>query len=166
MDESVFETLTQSGAGAYFAPGHTKASGEWATLAPAVPVNYQALAAFRFLLGGFLEFSEEAAREVGLPPRQYQALLQIKGLPEGQKMTVGTLAERLRVRHHSAVELADRLEQAGLLTRIADKKDRRRVFLGLTARAEALLAGLARVHQGELHRLRLALAELLEKISP
>ncbi|MCA7120397.1 MAG: MarR family transcriptional regulator [Acidibrevibacterium sp.] len=129
-------------------------------------VDYAALAEFRFLLRGFVEFSEVAARAAGLTPRQHQALLQIKGFPAGQAMAVGALAARLHVRHHSAVELVDRLEQAGLITRFADRADRRRVLIRLTPKAEALLAGLALAHQQELQRLGPSLSSLLEKFSP
>lgn len=129
-------------------------------------VDYTSLAEFRFLLRGFVEFSETAARGAGLTPRQHQALLQIKGFPTGQMVTVGSLAARLHIRHHSAVELVDRLEQAGLIERSADRADRRRVMLRLTAKSEALLSRLARAHHEELRRLGPALSGLLEKFSP
>ncbi len=130
------------------------------------PVDYAALAEFRFLLRGFIEFSEVAARHAGLTPRQHQALVQIKGFPAGRAVTVGALAARLHIRHHSAVELADRLEQAGLIERVADRADRRRVLIRLTAKSEALLVGLALAHQQELQRLCPALSGLLAKFSP
>ena len=136
------------------------------TLNGGVPVDYTALAEFRFLLRGFIEFSEEAARHAGLTPRQHQALVQVKGFPANQVVTVGALAARLHIRHHSAVELADRLEQAGLIERVADRTDRRRVLIRLTAKAEALLVGLALAHQQELQRLCPSLSGLLAKFSP
>ena len=129
-------------------------------------VDYTALAEFRFLLRGFVEFSEAAAHHAGLTPRQHQALVQIKGFPAGSAVTVGALAARLHIRHHSAVELADRLEQAGLIERVADRADRRRVLIRLTVKSEALLVGLALAHQQELQRLCPALSGLLAKFSP
>lgn len=141
-------------------------SRETAIPSEGTPVDYVALAEFRFLLRGFIEFSEVAARHAGLTPRQHQALLQIKGFPASQAVTVGALAARLHVRHHSAVELADRLEQAGLVERVADRADRRRVLIRLTAKAETLFVGLARAHQQELQRLCPSLSGLLEKFSP
>jgi O6-methylguanine-DNA--protein-cysteine methyltransferase len=67
----------------------------------------------RFPSSVFLQFRfsqfKNAARAVGLTPRQHQALLAIKGFPVGHVVTVGDLAERLRIRHHSAVELVDHL---------------------------------------------------------
>ena len=123
--------------------------------------DYRRLAEFRYLIRCFLEFSETAAARTGLTPRQHQALLAIKGAPDGSVTTVGYLAERLRVRHHSAVELADRLVEAGLISRMHDTADRRRVRLALTRVAEARLASLSASHLQELHRIRPALLELL-----
>lgn len=123
--------------------------------------DYRLLSEFRYQLRCFLEFSEAAAARAGLTPRQHQALLAIKGAPAGANPSVGYLAERLRIRHHSAVELADRLADAGLITREPDAADRRRVRLRLTAAAEARLAQLSASHLSELNRLRPALLELL-----
>ena len=66
--------------------------------------DYQRLAEFRNRLRGFLKFSEHEAAKIGLNPQQHQALLAIKGTPVGH-VTIGTLAERLGIRHNSAVEL-------------------------------------------------------------
>ena len=64
--------------------------------------EYQALASLRYSLRQFLHFSEQAAGEAGLTPQQHQALLAIKGFG-GAQLTIGELAERLQLRHHSAV---------------------------------------------------------------
>ena len=125
--------------------------------------QYQTLAEFRFLIRRFLGFSEQAAHDAGLTPRQHQALLAIKGFP-GETIAIHDLAERLCVRHHSAVELVDRLEEAGLVRRVQDEADRRRVQLQLTAAAERRLAGLSAIHLEELQRLRPALREILDAI--
>ena len=123
--------------------------------------DFRLLADFRYALRRFLSFSEAAARRTGLTPQQHQALLAIKGFPGGVEPTVGEVAERLGVRHHSAVELAQRLEEAGLLARVHDEKDRRRVLLRLTPDAEERLALLSQSHLRELRRLRPVLAELM-----
>jgi DNA-binding MarR family transcriptional regulator len=123
--------------------------------------DYEALAEFRYMIRSFLEFSQNAARGVGLAPAQHQALLAIKGSPGGRPVTIGDLAERLRIRHHSAVELVDRLSAAGLVVRIHDAEDHRRVVLGLTQLAEHHLAELSAVHLDELARLRPSLKRLL-----
>ena len=101
--------------------------------------EYQALAEFRFLIRRYLTNTEKAARAAGLKPQQYMGLLALRGLPPGRQPTVQALAERLRIRHHSAVELVDRLEKRGLLRRERSTQDRRRVFVKLTRRGERLL---------------------------
>ena len=76
-------------------------------------IDFQALAEFRYQIRRFLYFSEEAARRAGIEPQQHQLLLAIKGLPTALRPTIRTLAERMQLQHHSAVELIDRLERAG-----------------------------------------------------
>jgi DNA-binding MarR family transcriptional regulator len=124
--------------------------------------DYETLAEFRYLIRRFLEFSQSAARGVGLAPAQHQALLAIKGNPDGTSMTIGDLAARLCIRHHSTVELADRLAAAGLVVRRTDPQDHRRVILGLTRSAEKHLAQLSAAHVDELARLRPSLRRLLK----
>jgi len=118
--------------------------------APLTDAGYRALAEFRQQLRQFLMFSEEAARHNGLQPRQHQALLAIKGF---SGTTVGDLAARLGIKPHSAAELVNRLVAARLVRRKADRQDRRRVHLALTAAAEKRLENLARAHRDELKRL-------------
>lgn len=113
-------------------------------------MNYRALAECRYEIRRFLNFSEQAARAAGIEPQQHQALLAIKGLPLGLRATVGMLAERLQLQHHSTVELIDRLEAKGLLLRRRSGADRREVFLRLTGRGERLLRALSLPHQAEL----------------
>src|SRR5215469_11314344 len=72
--------------------------------------DYERLAEFRYLLRRFLIFSESAAVAAGLTAQQHQALLAIKGAGSMADLTTGALAERLGIRHHSAVGLVDRLE--------------------------------------------------------
>lgn len=126
--------------------------------------DYRLLSEFRYLLRCFLEFSETAAVRAGLATRQHQALLAIKGVGQGAVPTIGYLAERLRIQHHSAVELANRLAEAGLIAREHDESDRRRVRLALTDLAEQRLAELSSSHLAELKRMRPALLDILEQI--
>jgi DNA-binding MarR family transcriptional regulator len=125
--------------------------------------QYRMLAEFRYLIRCFLEFSERAARTGGLTPAQHQGLLAVKGCAETNGPTIGELAGRLRIRHHSAVELADRLAQAGLVERRPDAADRRRVRLALTEAAERRLSELSAIHLDELRRLHPALLQILER---
>jgi len=113
-------------------------------------VEYQALAEFRYQIRYFLRFSEQAARATGLVPQQYQFLLALKGLPNGRKATISELAERLQIKHHSAVELIDRLVERDLIQRSRDDPDQRRVIIHLTPHGEQLLKKLSLLHRKEL----------------
>jgi DNA-binding MarR family transcriptional regulator len=128
--------------------------------------DYQRLSELRYLIRSFLEFSQIQANEAGLTPRQHQALLAIKGFPGGGPVAVGDLAERLRIRHHSAVELVNRLVEAGLVTRDQDKADHRRVLLQLTPLAYGHLAELSAAHLDELSRIEPTLRRLLFRSEP
>lgn len=112
--------------------------------------DYRALAEVRYGIRRFLAFSEDAARAAGVEPQQHQLLLAIRGLPAGHVADITTLAGRLQVRHHSAVELAKRARAAGLVSATADAADARRSVLRLTARGAAVLERLSRLHRGEL----------------
>lgn len=112
-------------------------------------IPYRVLEEFRYDIRRFLNFSERAARRVGVEPHQHQALLAIKAA-QGTNATVGFLADRLLIRHHSAVELSDRLERKKLIRRSRSETDRREVFLSLTGRGERLLQQLSESHRNEL----------------
>lgn len=129
---------------------------------PLSQAEYEALANFRYELRRFLRFSEEAARAAGVEPQQHQALLAVRGFPQGQQVTIGDLAERLQIRHHSMVGLVGRLVGLGLLERAPGRADRRQVLLKLTPRGEALLDTLTAAHRAELRRLGPQLTALLK----
>ncbi len=126
--------------------------------------HYELLATLRHALRKFLRFSHDAARGAGLPPQQHQALLAIKGFPGDAPMSVGELAARLQLRHHSAVGLVDRLARRQLVRRVPSPADRRRVGLALTARGDALIARLSAAHLRELQQLGPELRRLLALI--
>ncbi|HVB61529.1 MAG TPA: helix-turn-helix domain-containing protein [Ktedonobacteraceae bacterium] len=126
--------------------------------------DFRALAEFRYQLRRFTRFSEQAVRAVGLEPQQHQLLLAVKGLPEGMIATIGTLADRLQIEHHSAVELINRLADKGLVERQRDDADMRRVLVRLTASGEALLHKLSVYHRAELRSTGSALVRSLEEL--
>ena len=138
-----------------------RASGKKARGQALHAVDYKALAQFRFQLRKFLSFSEAAAQGVGLTPQQHQALLAIKGFSSAAPISVGDLAEFLLVRHHTAVELVDRIAKLGLLRRIADHGDSRRIFLKLTKKGEQKLRTLSKIHFEELQSASPGLAKIL-----
>ncbi|MEO6740456.1 MAG: MarR family transcriptional regulator [Chthoniobacteraceae bacterium] len=126
--------------------------------------QYEVLAAFRFALRRFVRFSEDAATAAGITPQQHQALLAIKGFPDRDRVTVGELAERLQVRHHSAVGLIDRLVAENYVARDQSAEDRRRVHIRLTARGEAVLEKLSTSHSEQLRRIGPGLSALLRRL--
>src|ERR1043165_7332217 len=98
------------------------------------PDQYRDLAEFRRQIRRFLHFSEATAREHGIEAQQHQLLLAVHGLPEGVKPTIREIASRLFIRHHSAVELVNRMEKTGAIARQAGNKDKREVWILLTPR--------------------------------
>ncbi|MGA2176044.1 MAG: MarR family transcriptional regulator [Verrucomicrobiota bacterium] len=126
--------------------------------------QYETLAAFRYALRRFLRFSEGAAEAAGITAQQHQALLAIKGFPARDKITVGELAERLQLRHHSAVGLIDRLVAEKLVVREPSAEDRRQVLVQLTSRGEAVLEKLASVHREQLKRIGPEISQLLGRL--
>lgn len=126
--------------------------------------EYRSLAELRYQIRRFLCFSEEKARAAGMEPRQHQLLLAIKGMPIGVTTTIGELANRLQLKHNSTVELVNRLERLGYVTRISGAKDRRHVIVGLTASGAAILRKLSLAHHEELQIAEPQLAKALRSI--
>ncbi|HEX2880342.1 MAG TPA: MarR family transcriptional regulator [Polyangiaceae bacterium] len=126
--------------------------------------DYRSLAAFRYEIRKFLAFSERAARAAGIEPKQHQLLLSVRGLPKNARPTIGTIAERLCVQHHTAVALVDKLEARGLLIRERSSKDRREVLLSLTPEADALLRGLSTQHRQQLRTVGPTMVSALQSI--
>lgn len=127
--------------------------------------DYFVLASFRRELRNFLNFSEQAAQNRGLTPKQHQAILAIRGFEDANGVTVGDLAEYLHLKHHTAVELVDRLVRAKLVVRKTDGEDRRRVLLNLTGKANAALKGLSGIHMAEIRRNAPGMIKLLKQLS-
>ncbi|MDA8056651.1 MAG: MarR family transcriptional regulator [Actinomycetota bacterium] len=115
--------------------------------------DYRSILRFRTRLRRFLAWSAEQARRAGLTPAQHQLLLAVRGLAGPSGPTIGELASCLQLRHHSAVELVDRAEQAGLVHRSVDAEDRRVVRVTLQPKGAAALEALTAVHAEELRSL-------------
>src|SRR5437763_8116485 len=132
------------------------------------PVNlddYQALAEFRYLLRKFLRFSKDFLREnAGINLEQYEALLAVKAFAPSDGLTISQLSERLQVRHHSAVNIVDRLAGRKLITREAGENDRRRRHIHLTAKGEKLIEELVIVHRKEMRTRSAELIKALERL--
>jgi len=128
------------------------------------PGEYRHLAEFRRQIRQFLHFSELTARSLGLEPQQHQFLLAVHGLPEDAHPTIREIASRLFIQHHSAVELANRLEHLHAISRHSGEHDKREVWIRLTARGRALLRRLAIAHREELERSGPELARTLRSV--
>lgn len=126
--------------------------------------GYRALAEFRFQIRRFLHFSEEQVRSLGLEPQQHQLLLTVKGLPPGTNATISELADRLQLRHHSVVELVDRMQRHGYVVRGTGKQDRRQVIVRLTSSGSNVLRKLSLAHHQELEKAGPALFLALRSI--
>ena len=112
--------------------------------------NFKAMAELRYQIRRFLRFSENAARQAGIEPQQHQLLLAVRGLPDVLKPTIGVLAERMQLQHHSTVELIDRLVERGFLFRLRSTDDKRQVLVKLTHDGEEFLKRLSLHHLQEL----------------
>ncbi|HVH91209.1 MAG TPA: MarR family transcriptional regulator [Candidatus Acidoferrum sp.] len=111
---------------------------------------FKAMAELRYQIRRFLRFSENAARQAGIEPQQHQLLLAVRGLPDVLKPTIGVLAERMQLQHHSTVELIDRLVERGFLFRLRSTDDKRQVLVKLTHNGEEFLKRLSLHHLQEL----------------
>lgn len=126
--------------------------------------EYRALAELRHRIRLFVREGDAKARAAGLEPQQYLILLAIRGLPESTEATIRMLAERLALKHHSVVELVDRLEQRGLVRRARSREDRRRVLVSLLPRGEKLLEEVARHRISELRSSGAAFVKAIEAL--
>jgi DNA-binding MarR family transcriptional regulator len=126
--------------------------------------DFKAMAELRYQIRRFLRFSETAARKAGIEPQQHQLLLALRGLPDGLKPTVGALAERMQLQHHSTVELIDRLAERRLLCRLRSTDDRRQVLVKLTHEGEQFLQTLSLHHLEELQSVGPKFVKILQSL--
>jgi DNA-binding MarR family transcriptional regulator len=126
--------------------------------------DYRALAEFRFQIRKFLHFSEQKVQGAGLERGQYQLMLTIKGMPEELRPRIRDVANRMHIQHHSAVELINRLESGGYVSRERAEDDRREVLLALTPKGERVLAELALHHHEELQEAAPELVAALRRV--
>jgi DNA-binding MarR family transcriptional regulator len=115
--------------------------------------EYIKLLNFRIGLRKFLRWSESEAEAAGITPAQHQLLLAIKGHAGDEGPSIGQLANYLLLKHHSVVGLADRAEEAGLISRINDPMDHRVVRLKISNKGERILSQLVATSLDELTRM-------------
>jgi DNA-binding MarR family transcriptional regulator len=131
---------------------------------PLTPYDYQSLAELRYQIRLFSHFSEQAARSAGLNPSQHQLMLALKGLPQNLRPSIRELAKRLQIRHHSTVELVNRLVRSGYVRRRRGNDDRREVLISLTVDGEQVLRELSLHHRAELRKAGPALIGALRAV--
>ena len=126
--------------------------------------DYRALAEFRYEIRKFLIVSERIARGAGLQPQQYTMLLALRGLPPDCEPTIVVLAERLQIRHNTAVELVNRLARRDLVRRYRSKSDSRKMLIQLTPAGDLLIEKLVRRRFDELVSGQPVLVKALNRI--
>ncbi|HKO26829.1 MAG TPA: MarR family winged helix-turn-helix transcriptional regulator [Solirubrobacteraceae bacterium] len=126
--------------------------------------DFEHLLRLRTGLRRFLRWSEEQARTAGLTSAQHQLLLAIRGHPGEVSPTIGEIADYLVLRHHSAGELIDRAEAAGLVARSPDPTKGTQVRVSLTVTGRAKLTRLAETHLAELTHLAPTMRALWEAL--
>ena len=154
--DSFFETSDRVLTNIYIVLRYTKSMPKELSTA-----EYQALAELRYRIRKFLREGDTVASDTGLEPQQYLLLLMIRGIPHGQEATVSNLAERLVLKHHSVVELIDRMETHGYVRRSRSREDRRSVLVSLLPRGAKLLEEVAHHRVGELRASGAALANAI-----
>jgi DNA-binding MarR family transcriptional regulator len=127
--------------------------------------DYRALAEFRYQLQRYFALSDQAAQSAGLHPGQYRFLLLLKGLPEGMEPTISNMAERLGLRHHSTVELVDRMEERGLIQRERSERHRSFVFVRITPKGDGILRRLVASRKRELKKAGPILVKVLHMLT-
>jgi DNA-binding MarR family transcriptional regulator len=126
--------------------------------------DYRRLAELRAGLRRFMHWSELQAQGAGLTPAQHQLLLAVRAAEDRRGPTIGDVAEALLLRHHSAVGLVDRAQEAGFVERVRDADHRSVVRLRLTADGEARLRALSAAHLQELRQLAPSMRALWEAV--
>jgi DNA-binding MarR family transcriptional regulator len=123
--------------------------------------EYRLLAEFRYQIRRYMHFSENAARAHGLEPRQYQLLLAVRGMPADRQPTIGEVARRLFLKHHTTVELVDRMVKLDVVRRERSMEDAREVRIRLTEKGQSVLRQLVILHRREIETRGAELARAL-----
>jgi DNA-binding MarR family transcriptional regulator len=125
-------------------------------------IEYEALANLRYRIRKFREFSGKAAERLGLTRQQHQALLAIKGLGAGGRMSLPDLADKLFLTAAETAGLAASLQAAGHVT--IEAKQKRRPAAVLTGQAEELLRRLTSAHLYEIREMAPELMQALRML--
>lgn len=113
----------------------------------------------------FERWSAEQAAGEGLTASQHQLMLAVRGHGDPGGPTISQTAEYLLIRHHSAVELADRCAKAGLIARARDPVDHRIVRLRLSRDGARRLEALTSAYMEEIARLTPLFESLIDTLA-
>jgi DNA-binding MarR family transcriptional regulator len=126
--------------------------------------DYSALASFRHAMRKFSRFSKELLAGANLTPEQYEALLAIKSRACENELNIRDVSEHLQVRHHSAVNLINKLVASKMVIKRQSARDRREVEIKLTTRGNTILRRLATIHRREMRARSREMIEALQRL--
>jgi DNA-binding MarR family transcriptional regulator len=92
----------------------------------------------------------ELERDAGIPLRWYDVLVQLDESPEGIPMNA--LAERILYSKSGFTRVVDRMEEAGLVTRVRPQHDRRSILVVLTDQGRETMERARRFHRDGIER--------------
>jgi DNA-binding MarR family transcriptional regulator len=119
---------------------------------------------FRYHLRRFLSFSEITSEAAGISAQQYQLLQIVAAVPADRECNISYIAERMLLRHNSAVELVDRAVRSGLVRRVADENDHRRSLVQVTSKGGDLVTRLVAKHLANVRGEGPDIVRVLQKI--
>ena len=92
----------------------------------------------------------ELEQAVGISQRWYDALVHLEDRPEGLRMN--ELAERILYSKSGFTRVVDRMEAAGLLSRVRPDEDRRSILVVLTDKGRETMERARRYHRDGIER--------------
>jgi DNA-binding MarR family transcriptional regulator len=127
--------------------------------------DYIRLAELRHGQRRFLHWSARQAERAGITPTQHQLLLGLRAWMEPDGPTMQDVADFLLIRHNSAVELVDRAQRAGLVTRRRDGAQVGQVLVEVTELGARRLEVLTEIHLRELAELAPTMSALWDAVA-
>jgi len=92
----------------------------------------------------------ELERDAGIPLRWYDVLVQLDEAPEGIPMNA--LADRILYSKSGFTRVVDRMEEAGLVSRVRPQHDRRSILVVLTDQGRETMERARRFHRDGIER--------------
>jgi len=124
------------------------------TAQPLTTSDYARLLVVRTRLRAFEQWSARQALDHGLTNAQHQLMLVVGGYADRGGPTIGQAASYLMISHTTAVELIDRTQRQGLISRTGNPEAHDTLRLALTIDGHTRLRELSAAHISELARLQ------------